>query len=232
MLLGALYRQSELHPADYVHAALGVDIRPLKAGTPEHDVIYQYIRNTNEGAIDFETHKVNLFAIRRKGEAEAIAQYSNTPRHALLYHGSSMSNFLGILSQGLRIAPPEAPTTGYMFGKGVYFADALSKAHAYSRSHEQLGSALVLLSEVVLGKSKKLWRANYVENLPSEYQSVHGVGKQGPDPRATLVTPDGVEVPCGQMHEQYDYEPLHPTDHLGKPIEIPAYGFHLNRPRG
>ena len=29
----------------------------------------------------------------------------------------------GILSQGLRIAPPEAPVTGYMFGKGVYFAD-------------------------------------------------------------------------------------------------------------
>lgn len=29
----------------------------------------------------------------------------------------------GILKQGLRIAPPEAPVTGYMFGKGVYFAD-------------------------------------------------------------------------------------------------------------
>ena len=26
---------------------------------------------------------------------------------------------VGILSQGLRIAPPEAPVTGYMFGKGV-----------------------------------------------------------------------------------------------------------------
>ena len=25
--------------------------------------------------------------------------------------------------QGLRIAPPEAPVTGYMFDKGVYFAD-------------------------------------------------------------------------------------------------------------
>ena len=29
----------------------------------------------------------------------------------------------GILSTGLRIAPPEAPVTGYMFDKGVYFAD-------------------------------------------------------------------------------------------------------------
>jgi len=32
---------------------------------------------------------------------------------------------MGIMSQGLRIAPPEAPKTGYMFGKGVYFADMI-----------------------------------------------------------------------------------------------------------
>lgn len=31
--------------------------------------------------------------------------------------GSRLTNFMGILSQGLRIAPPEAPATGYMFGK-------------------------------------------------------------------------------------------------------------------
>ena len=36
----------------------------------------------------------------------------------LLWHGSRLTNFVGILSQGLRIAPPEAPVTGYMFGKG------------------------------------------------------------------------------------------------------------------
>ena len=28
--------------------------------------------------------------------------------------GSRLTNFVGILSQGLRIAPPEAPATGYM----------------------------------------------------------------------------------------------------------------------
>jgi poly [ADP-ribose] polymerase 2/3/4 len=30
------------------------------------------------------------------------------------YVGSRLTNFVGILSQGLRIAPPEAPITGYM----------------------------------------------------------------------------------------------------------------------
>jgi hypothetical protein len=34
-------------------------------------------------------------------------------------------------SSGLRIAPPEAPVTSYMFGKGVYFTDMFSKSANY-----------------------------------------------------------------------------------------------------
>ena len=52
----------------------------------------------------------------------------------LLWHGSRTSNFAGILSQGLRIAPPEAPVTGYMFGKGIYFADMVSKSANYCQA--------------------------------------------------------------------------------------------------
>lgn len=36
----------------------------------------------------------------------------------LYLYSNRLTNFVGILSQGLRIAPPEAPSTGYMFGKG------------------------------------------------------------------------------------------------------------------
>lgn len=39
----------------------------------------------------------------------------------LLWHGSRLTNFVGILGQGLRIAPPEAPATGYRFGKVITF---------------------------------------------------------------------------------------------------------------
>ena len=35
----------------------------------------------------------------------------------LLWHGSRLTNWVGILSQGLRIAPPEAPVTGYMVSR-------------------------------------------------------------------------------------------------------------------
>ena len=68
----------------------------------------------------------------RHGEAKEFEAFDSLDNHMLLWHGSRTTNFAGILSQGLRIAPPEAPVTGYMFGKGVYFADMSSKRLAMS----------------------------------------------------------------------------------------------------
>lgn len=39
----------------------------------------------------------------------------------LLVHGSRLTNFVGILSKGLKIAPPDVPASGYLFGKGLFF---------------------------------------------------------------------------------------------------------------
>ena len=69
---------------------------------------------------DIKYHLEDIFRISRRGEQDRFNQYreANTKhRHRrLLWHGSRTSNFAGILSQGLRIAPPEAPPNGYMFG--------------------------------------------------------------------------------------------------------------------
>jgi hypothetical protein len=55
------------------------------------------------------------------------------------------------LQQGLRIAPPEAPVTGYMFGKGIYFADMVSKSANYCCPAPDNKTGLLLLCEVALG---------------------------------------------------------------------------------
>ena len=52
-------------------------------------------------------------------------------------------------STGLRIAPPEAPVTGYMFGKGVYFADMFSKSANYCFASNAASAGVLLLCEVV-----------------------------------------------------------------------------------
>ena len=49
---------------------------------------------------------------------------------------------------GLRIAPPEAPATGYMFGKGVYFADMFSKSANYAYPSYAMNTGVLVLCEV------------------------------------------------------------------------------------
>jgi len=147
VLLGALLKQKEMNPIDYVYHAMNLMIEPLEVESPEYEVIRTYIDNTrnvenqnvgrggffgsyNNDPRDWEI--AHIFKMQRKGEAEMINTFKEVPNHFLLFHGSMMFNFIGILSQGLKIAPPEAPTTGYMFGKGVYFADMFDKSFQYS----------------------------------------------------------------------------------------------------
>lgn len=98
----------------------------------------------------------------------------------MLWHGSRTSNFVGILSEGLRIAPPEAPSTGYMFGKGVYFADMVSKSANYCSCSPDNDEGLLILSEVALGESLELTESLYIERLPGGKHSVKGIGKTAP----------------------------------------------------
>ena len=95
----------------------------------------------------------------------------------LLFHGSRLSNWAGILSQGLRIAPPEAPVTGYMFGKGVYFADMSSKSANYCFATRSNPYGLLLLCEVALGDCNELVEADYNagKNIPKGKHSVKGI---------------------------------------------------------
>ena len=136
--------------------------------------------------------QVDAFQVDRRGEAERFQPFRELPRRMLLWHGSRMSNFVGILSQGLRVAPPEAPPTGddppkthlmhalrgcmlcgdaclcgrgacgrlsgrlrcgagYMFGKGIYFADLVSKSAQYCFATPQQNTGLLLLCEVSIG---------------------------------------------------------------------------------
>jgi len=82
-----------------------------------------YVQNTHAKTHSSYTLEVlDVFLADRAGEAKKYAAWKDMHNRRLLWHGSRLTNWVGILSQGLRIAPPEAPVTGYMFGKGVYFA--------------------------------------------------------------------------------------------------------------
>lgn len=117
----------------------------------------------------------------------------------LLWHGSRLTNYVGILSQGLRIAPPEAPVTGYMFGKGVYFADMSSKSANYCFTTPDRNTGILILCEVAIGNANEKFHADYLaSNLPDGKHSTKGMGRTVP---SKFVTLDGAIVPMGPSEQ-------------------------------
>ena len=105
---------------DLHYQKLNTDMRALERDDPTYALVSQYLQNTHA-----ETHRaydlelLDVFELEREGEAGRFSAHQKDPNRMLLWHGSRTTNFVGILSQGLRIAPPEAPSTGFMFGKGM-----------------------------------------------------------------------------------------------------------------
>ncbi|XP_055007498.1 poly [ADP-ribose] polymerase 2 isoform X2 [Boleophthalmus pectinirostris] len=188
---------SNEHPLDRQYRSLHCGLQPLDPNANEYKVIERYLQTTHASTHkDYTMTILDIFSVDREGESEHFLK--DLHNRTLLWHGSRLSNWVGILSKGLRIAPPEAPFTGYMFGKGIYFADMSSKSANYCFANQQNNNeGLLLLCEVALGDSHELIDADYeADKLPPGKHSTKGLGKTGPDPK-NAVTLDGMTVPMG-----------------------------------
>ena len=183
------------NPVDRRYNQLKVDINALDKADTEWKLIEKSIQDTHASTHTSYTMEVqDVFKIDKHGEEEKWTNVGNT---RLLYHGSRLSNWAGILGQGLRIAPPEAPVTGYMFGKGVYFADMSSKSANYCWTTRTNNIGLLLICEVALGQPNKLVNADYnADKLPSGCDSVQGLGRI--EPGGTDTLPSGLAIPTGK----------------------------------
>lgn len=186
------------NPLDAHYKQLNTDIKILDKESKEYEVIQQYVKNTHaETHTQYELEIEDVFVIKRQGEDSRYKPFRKLQNKKLLWHGSRTTNFAGILSQGLRIAPPEAPVTGYMFGKGIYFADMVTKSANYCCTNSENPIGLLLLCEVALGNMYERYAADYIEKLPSGKHSTFGRGQTQPDPECVHKTEDDVEVPYG-----------------------------------
>ncbi|XP_058037674.1 poly [ADP-ribose] polymerase 2 isoform X1 [Ahaetulla prasina] len=186
------------HPLDRSYRSLDCELQPLEKASNVFQVLERYLLSTHA-----PTHKsytmtlIDAFAINKRGSDAAFR--FDLPNRMLLWHGSRLGNWAGILSQGLRVAPPEAPASGYMFGKGIYFADMSSKSANYCFATREKDIGFLLLSEVALGESNELLEANpEAENLPVSKHSTKGLGKIAPSGSIIL---NGALVPVGPAKE-------------------------------
>ena len=89
----------------------------------------------------------------------------------LLWHGSKLENYMGILSQGMRIAPPTAQITGHAFGRGIYLADAFEKSWGYVQLDygREKKYVFMLLCEATLGNMLELNEFQQITELDSNF---------------------------------------------------------------
>lgn len=152
----------------------------------------------------------------------------------ILWHGSRLSNWLGILSDGLRIAPPDVASNGRIFGKGLYFTDKAAKAQAYchasSARHGGHSKCVFVLSEVALGDVKELvaseenakrWvyassggHAKATAATGAAFNSCKGVGTCRPDEKGDVVDADGAIWPLGKPAQTADATGLSHSEYI------------------
>lgn len=186
---------------DSHYKKLGADIKGIDLASKEGEMINKYLTTTTTAQMKAGTNIkiLNIFSI---GKPEETSSFNNAlDNKLLLMHGSRMSNFASLLSQGLQVPPPESPTTGFMFGKGIYFTDTFSRAFNQCYIHLSNDVGYLLLCEVALGQSHKMFHSDYSVTLPADKQSIMACGRVGPDVTKRETIEEKLAVPYGPIKD-------------------------------
>ena len=133
IFLGAIYNLNNIHPLDYIINALGCKIEELPKPqnnnsqlATEADYIYNYANSTNG-------RNAPITAIYKITESVNDKNFNlnNYDNRYIFFHGTKVENVIGILSQGLKIAPVQAINTGKSYGTGIYLSDSFLYSLGY-----------------------------------------------------------------------------------------------------
>ena len=156
IFLGAIYNLDKIHPLDYVINCLGCEIKeipkPNNTDTlqSEADYIYNFLYTT--GASKNQIKSIYKITKSKHDKNFNLKNYEN---RFIFCHGTKVENFIGILSQGLKIAPVQAKFTGSAYGTGIYLSDSFSVSLGYCRANYNYSNKnnkiYMLLVEVAVG---------------------------------------------------------------------------------
>ncbi|GLD98945.1 hypothetical protein PINS_up007663 [Pythium insidiosum] len=226
MLLGAKLRLQTIHPLDYCYNAMQVHLTSMSADSSEAELLTKYFFNGIRQREHSQYRVSNIFQVSRRGEKKRMLATEDElgslrdKHHQLLWHGTKRTNLMGILSQGLRIAPPEVSHQGYMYGKGLYFANTTLKSLSYcdayvitSSTHDSDGKTVkktrnvhyLLLCEVAMGSPTRVTlgsRSGKIGERVEGAESVFAMGRHTPDPVGQIVSPQcGAALSLGKIGE-------------------------------
>jgi len=145
-VLGAYLSQSTVNPYDYILGTLGSKLSVVDPNCAETDMILHYLNaDTTNG---FNLRNVIKVDPEEYTE-EQDRKFDETKNHMLLWHGTSATNVLGIIKDGLKIAPVDAEFHGARYGNGIYLSDAFALSSCFSAESDQ--EKYIFLCEVATG---------------------------------------------------------------------------------
>lgn len=183
---------------DQKYERLETYLNPLDKASIEFKLLSEYVSNTHYAEDNaYKVEVDEIFQAYRKLEVYRYSAFWNLRNRKLLWHGSRLSNFVGILSHGLKIVPPESPDTSSKFGKGIYFTDMASKCSKSCVPTNSNNVGLMLLCQVALGNALDLETDEMVQKLPDHRHSVKRIGRISPNPDRNHRRYNGVIIPVG-----------------------------------
>lgn len=138
------------------------------------------------------------FDLQKDGEMEKFYPFVKLPMRKMLWHAGSAPQILSYLKNGIQTPIAGAPSVGYMFGKGMYFTDVVSKAASLSFTPRVDRTCVQLLCDVAVGEEHRLVKPKVLNRAPKPNHSVVGIGKYAP---ANYEEMDGSRLYIGEPIE-------------------------------
>ncbi|XP_065907778.1 protein mono-ADP-ribosyltransferase PARP4-like isoform X3 [Dysidea avara] len=162
------------------YRSLRCDLTVLDQSSEEFVYIRQLLLDSQDKSSSSLIEVKNIYGVHRPVEDGHFTHQLDNKQ--LLFHSSSVKNFVGILSRGLLLPKIVVDDFGGtrtdpgMLGSGIYFASTSSVSSQYSKPGKTRGSRLMLVNQVALGNVLETTsRMMGVTEAPKGYSSVHGL---------------------------------------------------------
>ncbi len=192
------------NPLEQHYKGLNTEIKCLSMDSEEAQFIQKYAASGIAPMHQGMKIKVDtIFSINKPSEEEHFKK--DLANKTLLFHGAKMTNFATLLSNGVQMPAADAPSTGLVFGKGIYHTDCFSKAVINCFFHLSNGVCYVLVNEVALGEVNRTLQNDYAATGVKEgTNSTLGAGRLAPAPATAVKSASGANVPLGPVKETTD----------------------------
>lgn len=176
------------------YGKLDCDIQPINNESEEFQMLNECFEKTKHRA-PLKVEKI--FRVNRRLEKNRFKPYENFANRQLLWHGSRLENFVGILSEGLKIQPAGVQHNGSAFGNGVYFSDMAARSVPFAPE------GIMMMCEVALGDAVEAPSNNQQLRLPLPLNkhSVKALGLYQPDQKVPLE--NGLTINTGNIIADY-----------------------------